>query len=168
MPSLNNVHEQIVETFGNKLRVRVCGILIKNDSIVLVKHHNLGGTGTLWAPPGGGMNFGESVHETLVREFKEETNLDIEVGELLLVTEYLDKPLHAVELFFGVSYAGGELKTGYDPEMKKTQIISVVEFVPFNVLKDMNNDILHKVLHDIHDEYSFERLSGKYLHHIKS
>ena len=161
--------QEILQNFGNKLRIRVSGILIKDDALVLVKHHNLGEKDELWAPPGGGMNFGENIHQTLIREFKEETGIDVEIGELLNVTEFLEHPLHAVELFFWVSWVNGELTTGTDPELdEKKQIISVVELVPFDVLKKMDNAVLHKILHNVENERSLNRLSGKYLPHLKS
>ncbi len=161
--------QTIINTFGNKLRLRVCGILITDDAILLVKHKNIGKTGVLWAPPGGGMNFGESVHQTLIREFKEETGLNVTVGNLITASEYLDNPLHAVELFFEVNYINGELITGIDPELAPDkQLISIVEFVPLTVLKEMTNNTLHKILHNIKHKQSFEELGGKFLCNIKS
>ena len=38
--------------------------------------------------PGGGLNWGEGHKETLVREIKEEMNLDVEVGELFYVNDF--------------------------------------------------------------------------------
>ena len=60
--------ENIVKHFGNRLRVRVNGILIENERILMVKHVGLGETGYLWAPPGGGIEFGTSAPQNLERE----------------------------------------------------------------------------------------------------
>ena len=64
MSSSNNIQSAITNTFGNKLRLRVSGIYIKNDEILLVKHKSINKEGILWAPPGGGMEFGETAEAT--------------------------------------------------------------------------------------------------------
>jgi len=69
----------------------------------MASHHSLGESGILWAPPGGGMDFGQSVEENLTREFREETGLKVEVKRFLFINEFLAVPLHAVELFFEVT-----------------------------------------------------------------
>jgi ADP-ribose pyrophosphatase YjhB (NUDIX family) len=45
------------------------------DRIVLIRRRD----NDLWALPGGGMDVGESMAETVVREVKEETGIDVEV-----------------------------------------------------------------------------------------
>lgn len=99
---MEDINNEIVSSFGNKLRIRVCGICIEENKILLVRHHSIGQSGILWAPPGGGMVYGETSEAALVREFVEETGLDIQVEHFLCVNEYLTPPLHAIELFFMV------------------------------------------------------------------
>jgi ADP-ribose pyrophosphatase YjhB (NUDIX family) len=55
----------------------------------------------LWALPGGGMDLGESIVETAVREVKEETGLDIEVTGLIGV---YTNPRHVI------AYTDGEVR----------------------------------------------------------
>ena len=43
--------------------------------------------------PGGGLEFGEGLRECLTREFKEETGIDIEVGEHLYTTDFFQPSL---------------------------------------------------------------------------
>ncbi len=153
--------EEINKVFGNKLRVRVSGICIKDDAILLIEHKSIGESGILWAPPGGGMNFGENAHATLIREFEEETGLTISVGKLLWVNEYLENPLHAIELFFEVNIIGGDLNLGIDPELDaKKQILTKIEFVPIKNLKDFKKGTLHGNLVDIEDIEDIYELSG--------
>ncbi|MGD1843339.1 MAG: NUDIX domain-containing protein, partial [Thermonemataceae bacterium] len=106
--------EEILARFGNQLRVRVCGICVQDNQLLLVKHQGLQ-QGYLWAPPGGGMQFGESAETCLVREFEEETGLQIAVEQFLFVHEFLRPPLHGIELFFTVTVKQGTLRIGYDP-----------------------------------------------------
>lgn len=98
----------------------------------MIRHHSLGSQGYFWAPPGGGLDYGENTHEALKREFLEETGLRIAVKRFLFVHEFLKKPLHGIELFFEVEITGGALKMGTDPEMTaQDQIIDQVAFRPF-------------------------------------
>lgn len=88
----------------------------------------------------------ESAHQTLEREFKEETNLTISAGDLLFVTEYHKEPLHAIELFFRVNWVEGTLKTGVDPEMKSAdQIITNAQFLSWGEISEMDKSQLHGV-----------------------
>ncbi len=105
----------------NNVRVRACGILIENGQILLVGHNGLVSESTFWSPPGGGISGGESAHETVAREMQEETGIDVHVGELFLYSEFIQPPLHALELFFWTKQRGGQLKLGKDPELPDTQ-----------------------------------------------
>lgn len=142
--------KEIEKNYGNKLRIRVCGICVQDQKILLVNHQGLGKNGLLWIPPGGGVNFGESLEDSLVREFKEETSLEIKVEKFLFVNEFIDLPLHAIELFFKVTVLSGDLCKGQDPEMKKSnQIIQEVKFIDFQeIQKDLN--LFHNMFKYIH------------------
>jgi ADP-ribose pyrophosphatase YjhB (NUDIX family) len=71
-----------------------------------------------WSPPGGGWQFGESIKEALVREFREETGLAVQVGRFLHINEFGTSELQALELFFEVltDDASAEPRLGHDPE----------------------------------------------------
>ena len=143
---MDNLTTELIKNFGNKIRVRVCGILIQDGKILLVKHHSLSKAGYLWAPPGGGVNFGETVEDSLKREFAEETGLTVETEGFLFINEYLEPPLHAIELFFKVKVTGGQLITGTDPEMGDNQIIKEVKFMDDTQLKAEPSEALHSIL----------------------
>lgn len=122
--------QEIHNLYGNRLRVRVCGICIEDDRILLVRHTSVGSENIFWSPPGGGMEFGESAPSALAREFAEETGLEVEVGEMIFVNEFIQPPLHAVELFFQVKIKSGLLSLGYDPEFSAHhQILQEVRFM---------------------------------------
>lgn len=121
--------KSVQEIYGNRVRIRVCGICRKEDRLLLINHVGLT-DGAFWAPPGGGMEFGDSAPQNLVREFKEETGLEVEVGMFLFATEFIRPPLHAFELFFSVEVTGGTLKAGHDPEMPaSSQLIREARFM---------------------------------------
>ena len=155
------MEEKIIEKFGNKLRVRVCGILIEEGKILMIKHRSIGKNGMLWAPPGGGMQYGESAEKTIQREFEEETGLKINVDRYLFTHEFLNPPLHAIELFFEVSRLEGDLKRGYDPEMPKDeQIIARVAFLDMDKIREIDPDSLHYVLRIVNNLNELLSLNG--------
>ena len=67
--------------------VSVGAVVIDDDRVLLVKrgHEPLKGA---WSLPGGVVEIGESLHGALIREVREETCLDVEVGA---VVEVLDR-----------------------------------------------------------------------------
>jgi ADP-ribose pyrophosphatase YjhB (NUDIX family) len=67
------------------------------DRIVLIRRRD----NDLWALPGGGMELGESIVDTAVREVKEETGLDVEVTGLIGV---YTNPHHVM------AYTDGEVR----------------------------------------------------------
>ena len=119
----------VQEFYGNRIRTRVCGLCWSGDHLLLVNHRILY-THDFWAPPGGGVEFGGSAPMNLEREFREETGLAIRVGAFRFLCEFINPPLHAIELFFDLAPVGGRLETGQDPEMgKNEQIISEVRYL---------------------------------------
>lgn len=141
-----------VETFyGGKLRVRICGLLRREDGALLCAlHQGVGELGRLWVPPGGGLNFGEKFEECLQREFLEETGLKVAVGALHSVHEFVKPPLHAVELFYHVTASTEHAPVlGSDPEWPADQppVISELAWVATNDLTDSR--LYHAVVHQI-------------------
>ena len=135
----------IVTKFGGKVRVRACGVLIDRGSILMVKHLGLGDGDYLWIPPGGGVDRGMSIEETIIKEFREETGLEVEVKDFLFINEFIESELHAIEVFFQVAVIGGELMTGIDPEMSEAdQIIDEVRFLNFEEMKSEKPENLHQ------------------------
>lgn len=132
------------EVFGNKLRIRASGLCYQEDAILLVKHDIDGEI--LWAPPGGGVNFGETIENAVVREFKEECNLDVVPGEFLFFTEFISLPLHALEMFYKIDLFEGDLAIGNDPEMGDRIIILEVDFLNQQQINLIPDDQRHAIL----------------------
>jgi ADP-ribose pyrophosphatase YjhB (NUDIX family) len=95
--------------------VRAYGILIDDDQVLLVRSSSPQINPPLWWLPGGGIDFGESPQDTLLREFREETGLMIKDPVLLdVVSDIRRRPngdrIHTVRVIYLASLAGGELR----------------------------------------------------------
>jgi 8-oxo-dGTP diphosphatase len=70
-----------------RFNIRVYGVLINDQKQVLVADELIRGK-YYTKFPGGGLEFGEGTRDCLKREFIEEMNLKVEVGEHLYTTDY--------------------------------------------------------------------------------
>jgi 8-oxo-dGTP diphosphatase len=70
-----------------RFNIRVYGVLINEQKQVLVSDEFIRGN-YYTKFPGGGLEFGEGTRDCLKREFLEEMNLNVEVGEHLYTTDY--------------------------------------------------------------------------------
>ena len=70
-----------------KFNIRVYGILMDKRQRVLVSDEYIRGN-YFTKLPGGGLEFGEGTRDCLKREFKEETNLDVTIGEHIYTTDF--------------------------------------------------------------------------------
>ena len=153
--------DSVYKTFGNKLRVRVCGLCIEDDHVLVINHKGIR-AGDFWAPPGGGLQFGETLETCLKREFVEETGFHIEVQDFQLISEFINIPLHALEIFFLVNKLTGVLKKGFDPEMEDSQIIQDVKFMSWSQINALEPDSRHGIFNLIPDSSKILDLKGHF------
>ncbi|THU40124.1 NUDIX domain-containing protein [Niastella caeni] len=69
------------------ISVRVYGLLVNENKQVLVSDEFIRGN-YYTKFPGGGLEFGEGTRDCLKREFKEEMDLNVEVGDHIYTTDY--------------------------------------------------------------------------------
>ena len=84
-----------------QFRVAVSALIFDGERILLALRRDIG----WWNLPGGGMEVGETVDEALLREVREETGLEIEVGPLVGV--YSKPQKQEVVLTFRCYVTGG-------------------------------------------------------------
>ena len=130
-----------------KYRITARGILHFNNQILFVCY-DMGGK-QFYALPGGQQIMGETLAECTQREFLEETGLEVEVGDLVLVNEFIEESsafvedwkegIHQVEHIFEVSLVSEAavegVGTNFDPGMigvrwVDRQTLAMVEFYP--------------------------------------
>lgn len=93
----------------------------------------------VWMPPGGGLEFGESLEGCLEREFEEETGVQIRAGEFLFLNELIEEPYHAIELYYRVRQTGGKIILGSDPEHgNHSQLLKDVAWKPLSTLHSLS------------------------------
>jgi 8-oxo-dGTP diphosphatase len=123
--------------YRHQLRLRVCGVLVVGGHILVARIHSPVTDQQIWTPPGGGLEFGESLSDGVRREFAEETNLQVAVQRLVHINELIRPPFHAVEFYFEVSQQGGESALGEDPEHPADkQLLKELIWVPLGKLSE--------------------------------
>jgi 8-oxo-dGTP diphosphatase len=149
----------VQNTFGNQIRVRVCGICLEAERILLINQSGLR-EGNFWSLPGGGLQVGESAEACLKREFLEETGLIVEISDFLFVCEFIKNPLHAIEVYFRVYPKRGTLAKGIDPELGDNQIIEAVRYFDEVEIQQLNANELHGIFEKAKDPFKIVDLRG--------
>lgn len=103
-------------------RPSVYGVIV-NDGKVLLSRQWDG-----YDFPGGGIELGETIHEALIREVREETGLEVEVGEILTVENSFFKNLsaenyfHSILLYYSCRVIGGKLSAKFSTPEEKSYL----------------------------------------------
>lgn len=90
---------------NKKIRNAVRTLLIKDNKIICTKY-KIGNVGYIDIP-GGKIEINETPHQAAIREFKEETGIDISDLEKLgkIIVEYPDR-IFNIEVFSAIKYSG--------------------------------------------------------------
>lgn len=93
-------------------RVLTKALVMKGDSILLLKRKEGGFASGLWDIPGGKLEFGESPEESLIREVYEETTLKVDIGKVISLSSGIDlkKNKQYITIVYLCSYLSGDVK----------------------------------------------------------
>jgi ADP-ribose pyrophosphatase YjhB (NUDIX family) len=97
----------------NSFNIRVYGVLINEKKQVLVSDELIRGA-YITKFPGGGLEFGEGTRDCLKREFLEEMNLEVEIGEHIYTTDYFQlsafNPAHQIISIYYIAKPLGDIR----------------------------------------------------------
>ncbi|NMP24631.1 NUDIX domain-containing protein [Sulfobacillus harzensis] len=85
------------------IRTTARALLVQDGQVLAIKYQE--DFTVYYALPGGGQHPGEPLHRTLQRECREELGIDVHVGALRFVREWLDteRAVHQIEFIFQCS-----------------------------------------------------------------
>ncbi len=124
------------------IRIRAAGILIHDGKILLVRHEK--NDKSYWLIPGGGVDFGESVEQAVVREYQEEVGLPIKVGPMVLVHDSIPPNKHrqVLNIYFMVEAEHFNIQVTQDAVLRDAAFYSLDEFAKMPVNPDVKKEIL--------------------------
>ena len=116
-------------------RVSAYGIFQKDNKILMVQER----WAKTWEFPGGGVHKDETIEQGLIREYKEETGLEVEVGKLLIIRDgwFYDEDhfqgWRTVRLFYQIKQSRGQIqKNGNNDDVMACQWKEKQEFTTQN------------------------------------
>jgi 8-oxo-dGTP diphosphatase len=126
---------------SNKFNVRVYGILIHEGAVLVSDEYIKRNKITKF--PGGGLEFGEGIKDCLIREFKEELDLDIEIVSHFYTTDFFvtssfDTKSQVISIYYVVK-ALGELNfkvTDTAHNYEKKEGAQALRWLRINELKE--------------------------------
>jgi 8-oxo-dGTP diphosphatase len=126
----------MVEVFRMTREIRYQGAIIKEHQILLIMHHALKSDVSYWVVPGGGIIEGETEDECVIREMREETNLEVEVERLLLDEPSPEDGAYKWSKTYLCKPVGGEASPGHEPEPEAASEYAISQVKWFDLEDD--------------------------------
>ncbi|GAA4808397.1 NUDIX hydrolase [Streptomyces ziwulingensis] len=106
--ALRPVQNRLMWFVNAKVVVGVTGVVRDDEGRVLLLRHRMWPPGRQWGLPSGYAHKGEDFRQTVVREVKEETDLDVVAGRLVMLNSGLRN--RRLEVAYEARLLGGELR----------------------------------------------------------
>ena len=126
--------------------IQVAAAIIQKDGKILICQRGAGGNcAFLWEFPGGKLESGETMEECLIRECKEELEIEISVKDIFAETTYKYPEREIAFIFYKADIIGGQLKMNVHNDMQWVlpSELKKYKFCPADV--EIITDIAEKV-----------------------
>lgn len=116
--------------------IRVSAAVLHHDGMVYATRRAYGAFKGYWEFPGGKQEEGESGEEAIVREIKEELQVDIEVGKFLCCVEYQYPEFFLIMDCYLCTLSSGKLTLSVHDDAKWLSMaeIDTVDWLPADLL----------------------------------
>ena len=147
-----------LEKYNIRFKYRVSGIAINNNKLLCVKIND----NYFFCLPGGHVELNEDSKEAIIREFKEETDMNVSIKRLLYVTEnfFYSKRVkcHELGLYYLLEFKDNVdlkdyIKKEQDGTLLELKWISInqldkfkPDFLKQEIIKGLTNNIKHFVI----------------------
>ena len=120
---------------------RIQGLIIQDHKILLIRGYERNTDISFWVIPGGGPEPGETEEECVIREMKEETDLDVRVGKLLIEQEAYPGGMYKRLKSYICTPIGGQPEPGSEPEDEVNFEIAAVRWFDLKDISEWSVDL---------------------------
>jgi len=112
---------------------RCQGAIMRDHHLLLIAHQEHSTGRKYWLLPGGGIEDGEDEVACVIREMREETNLDVRVERLLMDEEISPSVGYTRIKTYLCAPLAGEAKPGYEPEVEASSEYGITDVAWFDL-----------------------------------
>ena len=123
-----------------KRDIRYQAAIVQDNKIFLIKHSEVKSGRSYWVLPGGGIEADETEEECVLREVREETNLEVEIKRLLADEP---RPTDSVYQSFKTYFCEpirGKASPGYEPEPEVAGFYSITDVKWFDLQDEVGRE----------------------------
>jgi len=120
--------------------VAAVGVVVTHNKKVLLVQRGKAPCKGVWTLPGGGIELGETAKEAVIREIKEECDINVSVQKVLDVVDIIEQDeankvrFHYAIIEFWATYQSGTLQAGSDAT--EARWVSVAELDQYQLSED--------------------------------